>query len=62
MLNRIFGKTVTWVITLGALVMALAMGVGYLGAFLSPEQHIHDFPIGIVNEDAGFSVLGQSQN
>lgn len=62
MLNRIFGKTVTWVIALGAILMALAMGMGYLGAFLSPEEHIHNFPIGIVNDDAGISVLGQSQN
>lgn len=62
MFHRILGKKVTSVITLGAIIMALAMGMGYLGAFLSPEKHIHDFPIGIVNEDAGISVLGQSQN
>lgn len=62
MLRQIFGKTVTWVITLGAILIALAMGIGYLGAFLSPEAHIHDFPIGIVNDDAGISVLGQAQN
>lgn len=62
MLSRIFGKTVTWIITLGAIAMAAAMGLGYLGAFLSPEKNIHDLPIGIVNEDAGISILGQTQN
>lgn len=42
MFHRILGKKVTSVITLGAIIMALAMGMGYLGAFLSPEKHIHD--------------------
>lgn len=62
MVGNILRSKVTWLVTLGAVLMALAMGTSYLGAFLSPEDHIHEFPIGLVNEDEGVSVLGQSQN
>lgn len=62
MVKRIFRSHATWIVSMGALVMALAMGVSYLGAFLSPEAHMEAFPLGIVNEDEGIVVAGQPQN
>lgn len=55
-------RPLTWLLAIAALVTALAMSVGYLGAFLGPESNVHDFPIGIVNSDAGVSAMGQSRN
>ncbi len=62
MVKTIFRSHATWLATLGALIIALAMGMSYLGAFLSPEAHVEAFPVGIVNEDEGISVVGQTQN
>ena len=62
MVRTIFRSHATWLVTLGAVIIALAMGISYLGAFLSPEAHVEAFPLGIVSEDAGMSVPGQLQN
>ncbi len=62
MFRKIIGKPLTWLIASMAVIMAIAMSLGYLGAFLGPESHVHDFPLGIVNEDAGITVLGQTRN
>jgi len=62
MVRVAFKRGMTWAIIVAAVLMAVAMAGGYLGAFLSPEENIRDFPIGIVNEDAGISLAGQEQN
>lgn len=62
MFQTVVRRPLTWLLALAALVTALAMSAGYLGAFLGPESNVHDFPIGIVNSDAGVSVMGQTRN
>lgn len=62
MFRKILAKPLTWLIASTAVIIAVAMSLGYLGAFLGPESSVHDFPLGIVNEDAGITVLGQPRN
>lgn len=62
MFQTVVRRPLTWLLALAALVTALAMSAGYLGAFLGPESNVHDFPIGVVNSDAGVSVMGQTRN
>jgi len=60
--RQIFRRPMTWVILGAAIIMAVLMSLGYLGAFLSPESHTHHAPFVIVNEDQGATIGGQQAN
>lgn len=45
-----------------ALAMSIIVSASYLGGFLDPKGNMSDIPIALVNEDAGATIGGQSQN
>ncbi|MEV8030688.1 DUF3533 domain-containing protein [Streptomyces sp. NPDC086182] len=42
--------------------LALLLSLLYMGGIVSPNRHLHDLPIGLVNEDTGKPPPGQRQN
>ncbi|MGW3812401.1 YhgE/Pip domain-containing protein [Streptomyces sp. NPDC005046] len=42
--------------------LALLLSLLYMGGIVSPNRHLHDLPIGLVNADTGKPLPGQRQN
>lgn len=61
-LGRVFRHPMIWGMLVVTVIMGMLMTLGYLGAFLSPEDHTHDAPFVLVNEDQGVEISGQTTN